>query len=628
MKTKLFTLFLALITSVEFVFASNTKVGNIWYDFDDVNNTASVTYKGTYDNYINDGYSGAVSIPATVSYNGKTYSVTSIGESAFHHCENLTSVRISNSITSIGYEAFYMCHSLKTVNFGNGIITIGERVFCSCESLKSISLPNSVTSIGYGAFGGCTGLTSVTIPNSVTNIGFAAFSGCSGLTSPVYNEHIFAFLPTSYSGSYTILDGIETIAGWAFSGCTALTSLNIPCSVTSIGEHAFSSCSGLTSVNIPNSIDSIREYTFSGCTALTSLNIPNSVKSIGDRAFYCSGLTSVNIPNSIDSIEYDAFSGCIGLTVIDVDGSNPTYDSRDGCNAIIETSTNTLIAGCSTTIIPNSVTSIGRGAFKGCTSLTSINIPNSVTSIGSAAFYNCVGLTSVTIPNSVTRIDDEAFYGWYMNISTVTCYATTPPNMGTIEGASVFPYGSISLYVPKQSVAAYKTANQWKNFNPIQPISALPAETTIINIVPSDRSVDITWPSIANAASYELVIKDKSGNVICTLVFNGQGQLLSISFNAPARDNSEQQTQTAGFQFTVTGLDSGTEYDYTITAKDANGDDLNIESGSFTTTGGDNNPTGLEETQNKDRSSKILRNGQILIHRGDRTYTLTGAEVK
>ena len=151
--------------------------------------------------------------------------------------------------------------------------------------------------------------------------------------------------------------------------------------------------------------------TLSGISSsLTSVEIPNSVTSIEDNAFiHCSSLTSVKIPNSVTSIGENAFGGCSSLTSITVAEDNTTYDSRNNCNAIIETQTNTLIAGCSETTIPNSVTSIGDGAFYNCSSLTSVEIPNSVTSIGNSAFYYCTNLTSVEIPNGVTSIGNWAF---------------------------------------------------------------------------------------------------------------------------------------------------------------------------------------------------------------------------
>ena len=138
----------------------------------------------------------------------------------------------------------------------------------------------------------------------------------------------------------------------------------------------------------------------------------NSVASIGDNAFAgCNGLASIVIPNSVTEIGHNAFDGCTGLTGIVVENGNPRFDSRDNCNAIIETADNTLIFGCKNTIIPNTVTAIGDHAFEDCTGLTSIAIPNSVTSIGYGAFQGCTGLTSIVIPNSVTYIEDYTFYG-------------------------------------------------------------------------------------------------------------------------------------------------------------------------------------------------------------------------
>ncbi len=185
---------------------------------------------------------------------------------------------------------------------------------------------------------------------------------------------------------------------------------NTTYTVTSIGYRAFDRCEGLTSVTIPNSVTSIGQYAFNNCSGISSVTIGNSVTSIDYGAFCgCSGLISVTIPNSVTSIRSHAFSGCTGLNSITVDIGNTQYDSRDNCNAIIETETNNLIAGCKGTIIPNSVTSIGQYAFEGCSGLTSVNIPNSVTSIGERAFYCCTGLTSVNIGNSVTLIDIQAF---------------------------------------------------------------------------------------------------------------------------------------------------------------------------------------------------------------------------
>ena len=239
-----------------------------------------------------------------------------------------------------------------------------------------------------------------------------------------YSGNVVIPASVNYNGKEYSVTRIE---GNAFQNCSGLTSITIPNSVTSTGAYAFDGCSGLKkvivkdlaswckisfSVTVGNPLVYAHHLYSDENTEISDLIIPNSVTSISARAFNgCSGLTSVTIGNSVESIGELAFYGCSGLTAVKVVSGNTKYDSRNNCNAIIETASNTLIAGCKNTIIPNSVTSIGNRAFGGCSGLTSITIPNSVTSISDGAFMYCSGLPSVTIPNSVESIGDGAFYG-------------------------------------------------------------------------------------------------------------------------------------------------------------------------------------------------------------------------
>jgi len=221
---------------------------------------------------------------------------------------------------------------------------------------------------------------------------------------------------SNLSGSLVIPDSVEYSGAWY--------------AVTSIGNNAFHYCNDLTSVTIGGLVTSIGSA-FNGCSGLTSVAIPNSVTSIGNGAFNeCSGLTSVTIPNSVTYIG-SAFSGCSGLTSIVVEAGNTHYDSRDSCNAIIQTDLNLLIQGCMTTIIPNSVTSIGRYAFFGCSGLTSVTIPNSVTSIVNYAFENCSGLLNIVCESVYPpSAENNTFFG-------VPAYCTLTVPCGSLAYYSV-----------------------------------------------------------------------------------------------------------------------------------------------------------------------------------------------
>lgn len=270
--------------------------------------------------------------------------------------------------------------------------TTGAPWYNKRTQLKKIVLDPNITSIGDYAFHFCYGLTgNLTIPDGVTYIGAWAFSNCSNLT-----------------GELIIPDSVTSIGDGAFRVCT-FTSVVIPDGMTRIGDNVFEYCYDLTAITIPDSVTSIGDYAFQDCCKLTKILIPDGVTSIGDYAFSgCESLTNVTIPRNTTRLTGTVFNNCSSLNGIVVESGNIKYDSRNGCNAIVETKTNCLISGCKSTQIPNSVTSIGEYAFGGC-KFTEIVIPDSVTSIGDNAFRDCGSLTNILIPNSVSSIGAWAF---------------------------------------------------------------------------------------------------------------------------------------------------------------------------------------------------------------------------
>ena len=316
-------------------------------------------------------------------------------------------VVIPSRCTEIGSLAFSAAldgySNLTSVVIPNSVTTIGDSAFYGCSNLTDIIIPDSVTKIERNVFHGCSSLTSITIPDSVIKIGGMLFHGCSSLTSIEV-----ASGNTIYDSRENCNAIIETKTNTLIAGCK---NTKIPNSVTGIGAYAFI-CSGLTSITIPASVTKIGDGVFQGCSNLKSIIISEGVTEIGSEAFVsCSNLTSITIPASVTKIGTwnNLFQSCNSLTHIEIAGGNTVYDSRENCNAIIETKTNTLISGCKNTTIPSSVTKIGQGAFFYCGGLTSIVIPAGVTEIGDATFWGCKNLTSVSLPNSLIKIGGDAF---------------------------------------------------------------------------------------------------------------------------------------------------------------------------------------------------------------------------
>lgn len=263
--------FLLLLMLTMVAGAHDFEVDGIYYNMYG-DNEVYVTFQGSaYYSYDNE-YIGNVTIPETVTNNGSTYTVTAIGDGAFHSCSGLTSITIPNLVDTIGTAAFRGCRSLTSITIPNSVTFIGHYAFEFCSGLTSVTFGNSVTYIGTYAFDGCTGLTSITIPNSVKSIGYHAFRGCSKLETLNFNAISCEDFSSTYKPfdnlnitTINIGDNVQRIpARFAYS-LDSLTNVSIGNSVSIIGESAFSYCRGLTSITIPNSVTSIGDFVFAGC---------------------------------------------------------------------------------------------------------------------------------------------------------------------------------------------------------------------------------------------------------------------------------------------------------------------------------------------------------------------------
>ena len=339
------------------------EVDGIYYSKNSDGKTVSVTYKGT-DPEAYDEYSGIVSVPPSVSYEGNTYEVSSIGYGAFSGCTGLTSIIIPNSVTIIYDEAFRGCTKLSSVNIPSFVKDIGDWAFCECSNLSGeLIFPTTLSHLGEEAFSGCNKLTSVKWNAINCNIGT-----------------YFSQMPFSNNiGVFVFGDEVQKIPPYICNGLSKITSLSIPYSVTEIGEYAFNGCSNMSDdLVIPNGVKEIKDYTFCNCKKIKSISIPSGLVSIGRYSFSgCIGLEKVNI-ESLESWLNIPF---------DLEKESPLgYAHRLYLNG--EEVTNL--------VIPDGVTNIYPFAFAGCYSLKSLTIPSSVVDYG-ASFESCVNLEIVTI---------------------------------------------------------------------------------------------------------------------------------------------------------------------------------------------------------------------------------------
>jgi len=447
------------------------------------------------------GKQGAYTVP-----NG----VTAIGNRAFFGCAGLTSITIPNSVKTIGNEAFSGCTGLTSIIIPDGVATIGEGALPSVASIICLN----VTPPKIGGSGGG-GETCLHVRQGSINAyrkanywkDFICINAITEFDTLSGNVQKWRIGKNDANVAAVLKDGTLTITGagdmndydsfgqenrtpWE-SVKNSITTVIIMDGVTSIGENAFNKCVKLTAITIPNSVTSIGNNAFYGCIILKNIKIndgnlryssvdgavfskikdtlflypavagaytiPNSVKVIGDKVFQENhALTSITIPNSVISIGDLAFADNETLTSITI----PNSVTFIGEFAFARNKT------LKSVIISNSVTSIGMGMFSGSTGLTSITIPNGVTSIGIAAFGGCTSLTSVTIPNSIASIGQRAFFGC-TGLKSVILLNPKPLTIGAGMIQDMFMnvnMANICLNVPAANVAAYRSAEGWKDF--------------------------------------------------------------------------------------------------------------------------------------------------------------------
>ena len=410
------------------------------------------------------GYSGEITIPATVEWEGINYIVTELAPYLFLGDNQITGINLPSTITNLGPTPFACCTKLEHITVDNGNATFCDLdgvlynaamdTLIACPGMKAgvFTVPSSVKVIDNSAFYGCTKLTSVSLPQYVTDIGAFAFRDCSSMKS------------------VNLPQGLTELKMGVFYGCRLLNGVEIPSTVTTLGNQAFYYCQSLSSIILPDILIKIGDNAFEDCLKLSSITLPETLDTIGHRAFAgCMRLNTMTIPASVRSVGAAAFANCTALPWINVDQGNENYIEADG---VLLTKDGTLLHTCPAGkqgeyTIPQGVTTIGESAFNSCMSLTKIQFPMSVQTIGQSALNSCFSLTEIKLPKNVRNIGDYAFYNC-SSITRVTAYPTAVPAIST----NTFPSYLFSrpLYVPVRHMSKYKKNSTWKKFTTILPI--------------------------------------------------------------------------------------------------------------------------------------------------------------
>ena len=472
---------------------------------------------------------------------------------------------------------------IKTVNIADGVTSIGDNVFDTYPNITTATIANSVLSIGAYAFTSCPKLSIVTLPENLITIHQCAFNSCTALQTP------------------TLPETLTTIGGQVFYQCHQFSSIEIPRNVSSIGEQAFSNCSQLTAIHVAEQntayvdIDGVLytkdTSTLVVCPAgipLMNYEIPTEVAAIASGAFYgCKQFTSISIPHTVTSIGSDAFHYCQQLVSI---------------------------------TFPDNLTTIWPNTCSNCTNLKSVHLPTNATSIKDAAFNVCSSLTEIHIPEKVTSL------GWFSfgncpDLDTVYCDAPTPPTLDVqaFEGISE----QAVLVVRFACLASYQAdetfTNSFAEITSYSIPSEISAATASIKWLPDTAAAEYIISVSTADTLYQQYQVDSTGDVVTQL------KLPALRPMPQKKDTTISSTDY--FVITLGGLTASTLYTYTIEGKNRMNELVYLEQGSFQTKdiGEGVSDATAEEPR---RARKTVRNGQLLILREEKTYTVQGQEVK
>ncbi len=657
---KLLTLFFALAASITFASATiytSVLIDGLCYDLDDETLTATlVNNKEAYKSLT------SIVMPDTVVYNEQTFDVTAIANSAFGYTYN---------------------EGITQFVIGNKVQTIGEGAFRGCQSVKSFVIPNSVKTIGSNAFYKCYGLTTLVIGDSVEYIGAGAFYECDALSSVTFGkcDPVFGVDLFKYCTSLPVVDGIRYAGDYLVQATDkSQTTYTIQPNTRWIGNRAFVYCNSMTSIVIPDSVSFIGNEAFDECEKLQSVNIPAGVKYIGSHAFQlCKVLPSVVLPEGLTYIGVQAFSGCAAFTHMEVP-STVTYLGNNAFEYDLNLTSITLhcpmdtlpegiFIGCASldsVVVPQGVKTIDQYAFMACSALTHVELPEGLKSILQDAFSECPALKEIELPASLDTIGQYVFK---RSASSLICKAITPPRIHE----DAFAYGSMhSLQVPKQSLEAYKAADVWKNFYLIWPIYGEEEEAAFAGWTKYDNAhfdnscgmsgetfnwgIMIPTDSIRGNKLTQVALFEtryNSSEITLSVVSGGEtpasGQLLHTEsfmpegngFHIIAFENPIviDPTQNLWIYFSEGTDEQPAAMDYT--AGNPNAQWIGFGTEWMNLQGQWSSPfvfmirahipstEGVENVQNdKAQSTKILRDGQILILRNGKTYNAVGAEIK